>query len=182
MRSRMPSAGRNLTAPRTFSRHRQRCPVNTLELADHQLVRVVLLLADVLEQLGARFEAQVHRPAPRLGVGAWIVDRQLVTHGRVLGPRELLDRVQRISVRRRAAIDPEPFVVADRVDDQRVTFPPADRVSVVARLQVLWMAAAVRIDRPERVRAADIEDKYALDLRKLDDLGAVRCQELTLET
>ena len=62
--------------------------------------------------------------------------------------------------------------------DERVAFPPADRVAVVARLQVVRMRAAVHVDRAERVRAADVEDVEPLELRHLDELDAVRRQEL----
>ena len=96
-------------------------------------------------------------------------------------------RVKRSSVcsfsvcRRSAAIHPEAFVVADGVDDQRVAFPPADGVAVEGRIEIRRMRAAVHVDRPVRVRAADVEDENALNLRQLDELDAVRRQELAHE-
>src|SRR5690554_5360431 len=45
--------------------------------ADHQLVRVVRLLADVLEELGAFVPLQLEARRPRRRVRAGIVDRDL---------------------------------------------------------------------------------------------------------
>src|SRR5690606_8728530 len=57
-------------------------------------------------------------------------------------------------------------------------FPPADRVTVVARGQVARMRASVHVDGAEGVRAADVENVEALLLGQLDELDAVRRQEL----
>src|SRR5262245_36251021 len=137
------------------SGHRQRRAIDVSERADHELMREVLLLADVLEQLRVGLEAKVHRAAPGLGVGARIINGHVAANLREIGTRELLDGVELIGVRRSTAINPEALVVANRIDDERVAFPPADRVAVVGGLQVLRVAAAVRVDRAERVRAAD---------------------------
>src|SRR5262245_58984635 len=167
--------------PRT-SGHRQRSPVDMPKLADHQLVREVLLLTDVLEQLGAGFEPQVHRATPRLRVGTGIVDGHVVTDRGLISTGELLEGVQLVGVRRRTAVDPEALVVANGIDDQRVTFPPANRVAVVGWLQILRVAPAVHVNRAEGVRTADVEDEDALDFRNLENLCAVGRQELTLHS
>src|SRR5687768_17510540 len=138
---------------------------------------VVLLLADVLEQLRAVLPAQVHGGGPRLRIRAGIVGRQLITHPGQVGSSDPFDRVQLFGMRRGAAIHPEALVEALGIDDQRVAFPPADRMAVVGRSEVLRMAAAIHINRPEGVRAADIEDIDSIQLGQLDDLDAVRRHE-----
>ena len=162
------------------SGHRQCCAIDVPERADHQLVREVLLLTDVLEQFRAGLQPEVHRPTPRLGVGAWIVDRHVVAYRGLIGTGELLDGVELIGVRRRTAVNPEALVVANGVDDERVAFPPANGVAVVGRLQILRVAAAIGVNRAEGVRSANVEDEDPLDLGNLEDLGAVRREELTL--
>ena len=77
-----------------------------------------------------------------------------------------------------AAIDPEALVEADRIDHQRVALPPADRVAVVGRRQILGVLAAVHVDRAEGMRAADVEDVGHLLVRELDEFGSVRRQPL----
>src|SRR6187401_2127749 len=59
--------------------------VDVLELADHQLVGVVHLLALILEELGARLPAQVHMTAERRSVGAGIVQGELVADRAEIG-------------------------------------------------------------------------------------------------
>src|SRR5262245_30998581 len=78
-------------------------------------------------------------------------------------------------------IDPEAFVVAHRIDHERVALPPADRVTVEGWLEPLRVRAAIRVDRPVGVRAADVEDVDSLDLGQLDEFHAVRRQELARE-
>src|SRR5688572_6561904 len=87
--------------------------------------------------------------------------------------------MQLLGVRQAAAIPPEALVEADRVHHERVAFPPADGMTVIAGRQVLRVRATVHVDGAERVRPADIEDIDALQLGGLDELRAVRREELT---
>ena len=82
-------------------------------------------------------------------------------------------------VRQPATVEPERFVEADGVDDERVALPPADRVTVEARRQVSRVRPPVHVDGPIGVRSADVEDVDPLHFRQLDELDAVRRQELT---
>ena len=68
-------------------------------------------------------------------------------------------------MRQAAPVEPEALVVADGVDDQRVAFPPADRVAVVGGREVGRVDAAVHVDGPVGVRSADVEDVDALRVR-----------------
>src|SRR5689334_12895068 len=52
------------------------------------------------------------------------------------------------------------------------------RVTVITGLQILWMLAAIHIDGPECVRSPDIEDVHAFQVGKLDELHAIRSNEL----
>ena len=90
---------------------------------------------------------------------------------RRVGARELLDRVELLGVRQPVAIHPESFVEAERVDDERVAFPPADRVAVVARHEGARMRTPVHVDRAQTVVGlVDDEDL----LRRLDHLERLR--------
>src|SRR2546423_14504080 len=89
--------------------------------------------------------------------------------------------MQLLGRRRAAPIHPEPLVVADGVDDERVAFPPADRVAVERRREGGRMRAAVHEDLAVRMRATDVEDEDAFNLRQLDELDAVRREELAHE-
>src|SRR5688572_12764547 len=62
--------------------------VDAFVLADHQLVSVILLLADVFEQLDARAPPEVHGRGPWLRVRAGVFDRQVVAHRHRVGTRE----------------------------------------------------------------------------------------------
>src|SRR5690606_8550244 len=151
------------TAPRVesmpASRHDRARPINRGALAaDHQLVRVVRLLTDVLEELRARVPLKLEIRGPPRSVGTRIVHGDLVLDDVVVHAREALDRMHLLRMRQTAAVEPEPLVEAHAVDDERAALPPADRVTVVRRRQVLRMRAAVHVHGAEGVRAADIED------------------------
>src|SRR5690606_9974925 len=157
------SSGRvsdNDTAPRVesmpASRHDRARPINRGTLAaDHQLVRVVRLLTDVLEELRARVPLKLEIRGPPRRVGTRIVHGDLVLDDVVVHAREALDRMHLLRMRQTAAVEPEPLVEAHAVDDERAALPPADRVTVVRRRQVLRMRAAVHVHGAEGVRAAD---------------------------
>src|SRR6185436_16095702 len=57
--------------------------------------------------------------------------------------------------------------------------PPADRVTVVGRIELLRVRTAVHIDGAIRVRSTDVEDEDALKIGELDKFDTVRRQELT---
>ena len=63
-----------------------------------------------------------------------------------VGARVALDRMQFLGVRRPAEIEPELVVEADRVDDERVAFPMANRVSIPRRIEISGMLASVHED------------------------------------
>ena len=87
--------------------------------------------------------------------------------------------VQLLGRRHAEVVDPHAFVEADRIDDQRVAFPAADRVSAVGRRQVGRMWPAVVENRPEAVGAAGLEDEQALVLTIVDELRAIGGGDLT---
>src|SRR5262245_11221788 len=77
------------------------------------------------------------------------------------------------------SVDPESFVESDRVDNQRITFPAADGVSVVTRHEVFWMLAAIHVNRSKRVGSADIEDVHPFLLGNIEELHTIRGDELS---
>src|SRR5262245_26823022 len=89
--------------------------------------RLIVLRADVFHKFdilthAARGELELYGFRVRAG----IVDREVVDQRAEIGPREPLDGVELLRVRRAAAVEPELVVVADSVDDERVTFPTTD--------------------------------------------------------
>ena len=131
--------------------------VHRLLVAHHERRGVVGLLADVLEQLGPRFPAQVEIALPRRGIGAGIVDRHFVLDRVRIGAREAFQCPESFRVRVSAPVDPEALVETCGVDDQRIAFPPADGVAVETGLEILRMRPAVRVDSPIGVGSPDVD-------------------------
>src|SRR6187431_3323813 len=73
--------------------------IDSGSLAHHQLVCVVLFLADVLEQLGVGFPDQVQLAVPWLRIGTRIVHCQFVVERRQVRSRDALGRAQLLGVR-----------------------------------------------------------------------------------
>ena len=95
--------------------------------------------------------------------------------------RELFDDVQLIGVRMPRVVDPRRLVEADDVDDERVGFPPADRMPQIGRVEIvaLRVRAAVHVDLAPDVRRALERQDDALLLRQLKDLHRVRRRHQT---
>src|SRR5690606_14426879 len=146
--------------------------------ADHQLVSVVRLLANVLEKLRAFAPRELERAGPRSRVRARIVDGDLVVDHALVDARKPLDGVHLLRMRQAPAIEPEAFVEARAVDDERIALPPADRVAVIARREIGGVRASVHVHGAEGVRPADIEDVEPLLVGQIDELDTVRRQEL----
>ena len=89
-----------------------------------------------------------------------------------------LNQVELVRVRRALPLHPESFVEADRVDDQRVPFPVADRVSVVTGSQIFGMRPTVHVDDMERLRAGLVDDVDSREVRHIHELDAARRDEL----
>src|SRR5205814_137548 len=87
------------------------------------------------------------------------------------------DQVKTVGMRQRVAIHPNTLVETDRVDDKRVAFPMTDRMTVIARHEILatrvW--TPIHIDRVKRVWSAVVEYKNALRLGLIEDLESIRC-------
>src|SRR5688572_24753169 len=94
--------------------------------ADEMFHVLVVFVADVLHQLLAWSQARRKRQGKRPGVGAWIVDRDSVLERPVIFARPPLDRMKLLGVGVAAKIKPEPVVEPDRVDHERIAFPPPD--------------------------------------------------------
>src|SRR5205814_301404 len=86
-----------------------------------------VLLADVLHQLFVRSETCRETDGERLRVRARIVNRDFAHKRAQIFARPAFDRVQLLSVRVAAEIEPELVVEPDGVDDERVAIVPAYR-------------------------------------------------------
>src|SRR5262249_5582476 len=83
-----------------------------------------------VKQLGVGHVFPTEVYGPRLLVGLRIIDRELQINVAEIRTVESLDDVQGVAVRMAAIIEPRLFLDADSIDDQRISFPFADRVSV----------------------------------------------------
>ena len=90
-----------------------------------------------------------------------------------IGPREFFNQVELIGRGIPFAIDPERFVVADRIHDKRFALPVTDVVTVVARHERLRVRPPVHIDDARRMRPADIHDVDLFQFGDVDELNAV---------
>src|SRR5688572_5991644 len=99
--------------------------------------RLLILVADELDELGVREEALVHADREWFLVSRWIFDGYVDLQCAVTRPAEALRHPA--AARQRAALHVEPDVVAepDGLDDELVAFPTPDGVSVPPGLEIL---------------------------------------------
>src|SRR5207249_6583880 len=140
---------------------------------------LIVVLADVLGEFRANTPAIEEAGRPGARVRARIVDGEFDLHDVHFRAREPLDQMQFFSVRRALALHPELFVEADRVDDERVSFPMTHGMPVVTGREILRMRTTIHINHTERLRSGDIEDVDAAEIRIIDDLRPARRDELT---
>src|SRR5438477_2120770 len=108
-------------------------------------VRQVLavLLADALDEIRIGNQGPRHVHVPRLRVRLRIVDRHLDVHASNRRTMEALDHAQRFGARQPAHVEPRLSILADRLDDERVAVPLADRVALPRRLRIFRQRTAV---------------------------------------
>src|SRR5205807_6706784 len=83
---------------------------------------------------------------PGSSVRARIIDGHFVFHRIEIGARKAFGKVEFVRVRHSLPVHPEPFIETDGVNDQRLSLPVADRVSVVTGDQVFGMRTAIHIN------------------------------------
>src|SRR5580765_2871865 len=103
----------------------------------------VLLVADVLLQLDVGCQRGVLRSRPRFPKRTLIVERDLDLEMPEVGTPHALGDVQLVAVRLAVEIQPAAIVKSDRVDDERVAVPGADRVTEPVRTDRRWMRPPV---------------------------------------
>src|SRR5262245_53029907 len=118
-------------------------------LSDDVLWVLVVLLADVFNQLRVRLIYGGLDDGPRARVGPRIVDRDRDVHVAEVLARVPLDDVQRIGDGMAVRVEPALVVEPFGFDDKRVAFPLADRVALPRGLHVLWERTAVGEDLAE---------------------------------
>jgi hypothetical protein len=153
-------------------------PIDRLLRADHQRAREIVFLADVFEQFHAGLHEQEETTGPRRGVGAGIVNRDLVFDRIRIGASETLAEMKLVGRGEAIAVEPEALVETDRVDDERIAFPMADRMPVIGRNKLLRVWAAIHEDSSERVWTADIENEDSFFDGILHEFYTVGRQEL----
>src|SRR5687768_4620667 len=131
---------------------------------------VLLVLADVLDDLGIRKQSEWNRDAPGLRVGLRVVDRELdLQVPEILAP-EALGHAHRFRHGMPAVVQPGLAVEPDGVDDEDVAVPFADRITEPRRAAFDRMVAAVREDLTEVSEVLEEDDRQA---GCLDDLPGV---------
>src|SRR5215831_378786 len=122
--------------------------------------KLLVFVADELDELGVRHDLLVDANRERLRVRLRIVNRDVDLEPAEGGPAEALREFGLLAVR--TAADVEPAVARTvfgaaqvvRVDDERVAVPMADGVAVPLRLRVALFRqrAAVGVNRSEERR------------------------------
>src|SRR5215467_2298785 len=95
----------------------------------NQVEVLVVLIADVLEELGVRLIGQRLRDAPRLRVRLRVVDRHLDVHVAEILADEALGHAQLVGVGLAGVVEPSFVVETDGLDDQRVAIPVSDGIT-----------------------------------------------------
>src|SRR3989442_899590 len=85
-----------------------------------------------------------------------------------------------VGMRQRVPVHPRLFIETDRIDDQRIPLPVADRMAVVARYEIFSgrMGPPVEINGLKVVGPAVVENIDALLLRHFQDLETIRGRPL----
>src|SRR5579864_9391992 len=102
-----------------------------------------IVLANHLGNMPAGLELEFPEAGPWLRISLGIINGDIHAQLIVLRTRDALYDVQLVGVWKAGAVDPGLVVEADRVDHQRISFPPADRVSHPSRIDILGMLAAL---------------------------------------
>ena len=102
-----------------------------------------LVLADVLQQCGIRFEDVFHPHQHRFGERFWIGECHLEFHVSKVAPVETLRDPKRLGLRMPAHIEPAPVIETHGLNHQRVAFPVSDRISQPCGIGILRKAPAI---------------------------------------
>src|SRR5207249_3565125 len=167
LRAKFPSAG--VLPARTHAGRTSRTPEskasNTVELASALLLKdsflevpvtriladdvqevLVVLVADVLHQLLTVLIGRVAVHRKRLCIRSRILDGRFILQMIEISTPVALDDVQPLRVRVASEIEPESVVESNGIDNQRIAFPPANRVAVPGGIGVFGMLPTVEED------------------------------------
>src|SRR5690242_5964563 len=81
----------------------------------------------------------------RLGKSSGIVNGKFVDECSVIDAGPAFDGVQFVRMRSSAAVEPELLVIADGVDDERVSFPVSDGMAPPRRQQIVRMFGLIHM-------------------------------------
>src|SRR5262245_65426071 len=97
---------------------------------------LLVLVADELDHLGVHLDLLIHSDGERLGIGLWIIDRNVDLEPAKTRPSIAL--ANRCLIRQRAAAHIEPAVISEvvRLGDERVTVPMTNRISIPPRRRI----------------------------------------------
>ena len=121
-------------------------------------VRVVLL-ADVFHQFPGWLEPRLRLHSEWFLISAWIDDGDIPGQCVEISSSVSLDGVQLCGMRMAVEIKPEFVVITDRVYDDSISLPMANRVSVPGGIRIFRMRSPIHEDLPVAVNVSFKHDE-----------------------
>src|SRR6266850_6086753 len=137
-----------------------RCLVNEAAEAD-------IVLANMLHNLPVRPQLEVQLCLPWLGICLRVVDRQVDLQGVVVNAPDAFNKVHGVAVWITFPIECGLVVKTDRIGNERISLPLANRVAHPQRAQLFVMRAPVCVDSAHEVIELEEHDHLTWNL---DDL------------
>src|ERR1700730_4957829 len=110
--------------------------------------------------------------APRLRVGPGVLDGSVDCHRVMVYATHALDNVEIFAVRMAVVIEPSFIVESDRINDEGISLPLANRITPPRGRQILGMLTAVREYFPYEVIILKQHDHLAWTLQNFHRLAS----------
>src|SRR5215831_20508971 len=119
----------------------------TLSIRAHQVLQILLILvANVLQEIRVKKQVVVLRNGPGLGVNLGVVYGELDLQMSEIRAPEAFDNMKGIAVRTAAGKNPLVIIEARRIDNQRVAVPFSDGVSRPGGIGIFGKFASIHED------------------------------------
>src|SRR5438552_2785258 len=93
--------------------------------------KVVVILADVFEQLQSVGPSQIKAARPESGVRPRVIDQHVIFQRSGIGPRKFFGEMKPVGMGESISAHPKFFIEADSIDDQSVSLPAPDGIPVI---------------------------------------------------
>src|SRR6202011_566788 len=101
------------------------------------------------------------------------VDREVIHQCVMVNAPDAFHDVQSVTVWKTDMIGPRRVLEANRVDDQCVSLPPANRMAVVRGIRILGMLPSICVDLAQYSIIFYVYDHPARELKKLHRLAGI---------